>query len=214
MAESQEIQNPSLRVARHLTTRFREICHENGEKFDDNQIDAIEEEFSEAVRDYLRQKNSEIFQEVRKIALQLEETKNALTGPAKLGDNPLSTVQSELGAVLAHNEKAADTILSSCEAIQEQVASAEMENGALDFAAVTGSINEIFEACDFQDLSGQRLTKVIDTLHFVEDTVGNLVQLLAKQVKAEAQTEAEMLRNGPGAEAVSQEDIDALFDMF
>lgn len=213
MANVPEDANPSLRVARHLTTRFREICYENGEEFDEERIEALEEEFGDAVRDYLKQKNSEIFQEVRKIALQLEETKCVLTTSMKLGDNPLSSVQTELGAVLAHNEQAADSILSSCEAIQQELSSADIDMAGPDISKVTERVNEIFEACDFQDLSGQRLTKVMDTLHFIEDTVGNLVKLMAKQVKAE-QSEHEMLRNGPAAEAVSQDDIDALFDMF
>lgn len=213
MLEVPKDANPSLRVARHLTTRFRQICFENGEEFDDKQIELIEEDFGEAVRDYLKQKNSEIFKEVRKIAMQLEETKNALSTTAKIGDNPLSSVQDELGAVLEHNEKAADSILSSCEAIQQELSSAHLDIDGPDTGKITNCVNEIFEACDFQDLSGQRLTKVIDTLRFIEDTVGNLVTLLAKQVKAE-QSEAEALRNGPAMDTVCQDDIDRLFDMF
>jgi chemotaxis protein CheZ len=179
--------------------------------FDETEIERIEEEFTGAVREFMRQKNCEIYKEIRKIVKQIDETRGALASGRTLAENPLSNVQDEIGAVLKHNERAADKILSSCEDIQKKLVKVG-KTDAPSAEAIAGSVNAIFEACDFQDLSGQRLTKVAETLDFIDESIGNLVTLLVTQTKAE-QSEADMLRHGPQLNAASQDDIDRLFDM-
>jgi chemotaxis protein CheZ len=88
----------------------------------------------------------------------------------------------------------------------------------------------IYEACNFQDLTGQRISRVCDTLSFVEERVNRMVevwggldslsQIMAQEVEnMRFQQEAlgtHALAAGPamiGADGyVGQDDIDALFD--
>jgi chemotaxis protein CheZ len=85
-------------------------------------------------------------------------------------------------------------------------------------ADVDAAMMRIFEACSFQDLTGQRVTKVISTLRHIEDRVTRFADALGVKDSAQKETtedarKREQLLNGPAANgpATSQDDIDALF---
>jgi chemotaxis protein CheZ len=85
-------------------------------------------------------------------------------------------------------------------------------------AEVDAAMMRIFEACSFQDLTGQRVTKVIATLRHIEDRVTKFAGALGvtDSVQKETAEEArarELLLNGPAMNgpSTSQDDIDALF---
>jgi chemotaxis protein CheZ len=97
---------------------------------------------------------------------------------------------------------------------------------------ITGAVTNVYEACNFQDITGQRITKVVRTLKQVEDKVDALLaafgedaaQARAEQAAPNRKAEPECpeakeraLMNGPagpGDESVSQDDIDALLASF
>lgn len=81
--------------------------------------------------------------------------------------------------------------------------------------------NTVFEACAFQDLTGQRITKIIKSVTYVEERVNALREVWGREEIDKAQTdviddrtEDEKLLHGPQTktEAISQDDIDKLFD--
>ena len=77
------------------------------------------------------------------------------------------------------------------------------------------------EACTFQDITGQRITRVFKSMQFVEDRVNAMIDLwgredieaLGIELPKETPTGDEALLNGPQlpGEEISQEDIDKLF---
>jgi chemotaxis protein CheZ len=82
----------------------------------------------------------------------------------------------------------------------------------------------IFEACNFQDLTGQRISKVMATMKFIETHITVMMDIWggvdairahAPAIIDERQGDARLL-NGPKTEGdighASQNDIDALFD--
>ena len=78
----------------------------------------------------------------------------------------------------------------------------------------------MFEACNFQDITGQRISKVVKTLQFIEERVNKMIEIWGeegftdvKQDQEERDAEAALL-NGPqlANQGVSQADIDKLFD--
>jgi chemotaxis protein CheZ len=82
----------------------------------------------------------------------------------------------------------------------------------------------IFEACNFQDLTGQRITKVVATLKFIETHIVRMMEIwggievfqeLTPQAMAERDGDKKLL-NGPKLDGevghASQDDIDALFN--
>ena len=90
-------------------------------------------------------------------------------------------VTRELDAVVESAERATQQILNAAEDIEEaaKTLSASLKHQqelslALD---IQDNVLRIFEACNFQDLSGQRIAKVLATLKFVEERVAHMVAI-------------------------------------
>lgn len=139
----------------------------------------------------------------------------------------MSRVTDELDAIVTGTEQATESILSAAETIDDDAntLSAKLTG---DDQGVASDIRErtveIFEACNFQDLTGQRITKVVNTLRFIEDRIVSMMEIwggleafksMDLHEFAEAEGDAALL-NGPAlnsdADVASQDDIDALFD--
>lgn len=117
----------------------------------------------------------------------------------------------ELEAVVQATETAADTILEAAEAIQ-----AWLDHGARDaeaIAALTERVNAIFQACSFQDLTGQRIRRAIRQLQQVESMLEGLMPGGAPDrparvtVRGHAETVADEATAGPD---LAQAEIDRL----
>lgn len=137
----------------------------------------------------------------------------------------LSRVTNELDAVVFGTERATETILAAAEHIDERAntLSAKLKGDDQGLAAdIQEQIVQIFEACNFQDITGQRITKVVGTLGFVEERIlkmmeiwGGVESFKELEVELEHRLGDQALLNGPslGSDAgiASQDDIDALF---
>ncbi len=73
----------------------------------------------------------------------------------------------------------------------------------------------IFEACNFQDLIGQRVAKVMATVKFVEDHIARVLDEITHITSPPAPPDAAQVLHGPRLDIdrghVSQSDIDAMF---
>ncbi|HMK79096.1 MAG TPA: protein phosphatase CheZ [Xanthobacteraceae bacterium] len=139
----------------------------------------------------------------------------------------MARVTNELDAIVGGTERATETILASAEDIDQMATTLtarlkDEQNQALA-ADIQDRVIKIFEACNFQDLTGQRITKVVATLKFIETHIMRMMEIWGgmeafKDIEAEAMTEREgdaKLLNGPKIEGeaghASQDDIDSLF---
>ena len=130
---------------------------------------------------------------------------------------PMTRIAHELEEVVNSTEQATQKVLAAAEEI-DQVAnnlaaalSGKFEQGlAKD---IQDLVIKVFEACNFQDLAGQRIAKVLATLNFVEDHVSRVLEEI-KNPTAARRDGAQYL-HGPRLEIdsghVSQADIDAMF---
>ena len=89
------------------------------------------------------------------------------------------------------------------------------------FDQISAHSAEVFEACSFQDITGQRITKVVKSVTYVEDRVNALINVRGKEeierieVQPEIEiTEEEKLLRGPAldGEGIAQDEIHKLFD--
>jgi chemotaxis protein CheZ len=78
----------------------------------------------------------------------------------------------ELEAVVQATEQAANQIMEAAEAIGTWIEQAREDPAAIQ--AITERLNTIFEACTFQDLTGQRIRRAIDHLQRVEEMLDGL----------------------------------------
>jgi chemotaxis protein CheZ len=140
----------------------------------------------------------------------------------------MAKVNGELGAVVGGTEHATQQILEAAESI-DQAASALSKVNSLDQQKILSEeiserVISIFEACNFQDLTGQRISKVMTTMKFIEKHINVMMDIWGgvDAIKAhvpaivDTREDDEKLLNGPKLEGdvghASQDDIDALFD--
>jgi chemotaxis protein CheZ len=140
----------------------------------------------------------------------------------------MAKVNGELGAVVGGTEQATQQILEAAEAIDQAATALTRVNSPDQQKALSEEIQErvisIFEACNFQDLTGQRISKVVTTMKFIENHITVMMDIWGgvDAIKAHApvivdtrEGDARLL-NGPKVEGAvghaSQDDIDALFD--
>jgi chemotaxis protein CheZ len=140
----------------------------------------------------------------------------------------MAKVTGELGAVVGGTEHATQQILEAAEAIDQAATALAKVTSPDQQKILSEEIQErvvsIFEACNFQDLTGQRINKVMATMKFIENHITVMMDIWGgiDAIKAHAppiadarETDARLL-NGPRTDGdvghASQDDIDALFD--
>ncbi len=154
----------------------------------------------------------------RTIALAKEEIA-ALRTEASSG-TAVSSASEELDAVVSHTADATNAILEACERLDDACASA----AGPDAATVQDATMRIYEACSFQDITGQRITKVVTTLKTVESKVNRIIETFgrsrwddvqAASLSSDGRPDAHLL-NGPQlpVAAMGQAAIDALLADF
>lgn len=86
----------------------------------------------------------------------------------------------QLDAIVAATEGATNTIMENVEAIDDLMSTARAHADsppelADTFNAVSDHVNQVFEACSFQDITGQRIAKVVNSLKFVEARINAII---------------------------------------
>ena len=140
----------------------------------------------------------------------------------------MAKVNGELGAVVGGTEEATQQILEAAEAIDNASSALSKVTSPDQQKILSEEIQErvvsIFEACNFQDLTGQRISKVMSTMKFIENHITVMMDIWggvdaikahAPPIVDEREGDAKLL-NGPKLNGddghASQNDIDALFD--
>jgi chemotaxis protein CheZ len=128
-------------------------------------------------------------------------------------DAPLSRIDSELLAVVSGTEQATQKILAAAEEIDitannlSAALNGKIEQGLAQ--DIQDLVIQIFEACNFQDLIGQRVAKVLTAMKFVEDHIARVLEEIKTASVAAAALHGPRLEGDRGH--ASQDDIDAMF---
>lgn len=167
----------------------------------------------------------EIAQMVRSIGRAKAELAAIKHPMAEAEDDRIRRASSELDEIVVATETATEDILRSTEHIGELLDEilarhpTDERLHALTEEAGQELVN-IMEACSFQDITGQRVNKVVNTIRFIQDRILAMIGIWGPDafadlpVKAADEGSEDSLLNGPalGNEGLSQSDIDALFD--
>jgi len=168
--------------------------------------------------------------EVRALSRSIHDTKREIKALGMNEEDKFSVVTSELDEIVNATERATETILNSAEKIDDLAQQLRQHSPDQFVTQLTDEMLEntiaMFEACNFQDLCGQRTTKVVNTLKFIEERVEKMMEIWGedtfdtvdhpeevKQAEFDRAPEGEEL-HGPAEHGggISQADIDALFD--
>jgi chemotaxis protein CheZ len=116
----------------------------------------------------------------------------------------------ELDAVVETTADAANRIMDAAERINGFVTAARhAKDEAARGAALDGienDIAEIFVACSFQDITGQRVRNTLDNLKLVEERLSTALDKMGIKVDAKAEDHVAIK-----SKQSSQDDIDSLF---
>lgn len=155
--------------------------------------------------------------EIQRLISELRLVQSAIRGALqeRPGDDDapfsVSRIAEELKAVIAASEQAAQKILAAAEDIDQAANNlsaalkSDLEQGLAQ--DIRDRVIQIFEACNYQDLSGQRVAKVLTML-------GQIERQIARALADLAQVDTPAV-HGPrlpyDRDHVSQRDIDSLF---
>lgn len=139
--------------------------------------------------------------------------------PTDINSKHIPTATDELDAVVGATAEATGTIMDACEEIEntlEGVKSSAADN-------VLTQVTNIYQACSFQDITGQRITKVVQTLKEIEGKVNHLVDLIGHHPGIEDEDDGDDTRTGDDAllngpqlpgNSITQDEIDKLLADF
>lgn len=158
-----------------------------------------------------------LMQELAALSRFIEQTKNDIASVRadEINTKHIPSATDELDAIVGATEEATGAIMDACEKIEELM---KDKDAALS-AEVINTITKIYEACTFQDITGQRITKVVKALKAIDQKVMALLkafggdELFTVAANEDERTGDERLLNGPqlNGQGVTQDDIDKLF---
>jgi chemotaxis protein CheZ len=162
-----------------------------------------------------------LYSEFQAIAGAIDHMKSEM-GALQANDltsSRIPTAGAELDEVVKATETATDTIMGAAEVIM----AADTSNHDDYVNVVNDNVMQIFEACSFQDITGQRISKVVETLQFIDTRISRLVEKLrlkdgevelTDEEKERERRRVEEICHGPqmSGEGVDQNDIDALLN--
>lgn len=140
-------------------------------------------------------------------------------------EHHFETMSDQLDAVIKATDDASNTIMACAESNEDVLTELRATLTDPKQAALLDKLSandmEIIQACSFQDLTSQRVTKVARSITYVEDRVSALTEVWGREelekieVKGSDKSADEKLLNGPALDpqkSISQDEIDALFD--
>jgi chemotaxis protein CheZ len=156
-------------------------------------------------------------QEIKRLAQYIVDAKQEIfaisTNDKK--EQVIMDASQHLDEVIKATEKATTSIMDAADQISN-MATGLGGDRAKEIMAMTSAI---YEACNFQDITGQRINRVIKLLANIEERINKLNELFGNEMLASGSDEPAKpltdkdLLNGPQlpGDASSQADIDALF---
>lgn len=211
-----------------LAARLDEVGQQMNAGVDTQQVRTILEEMLSTMNGNIGSADPRVLEELEELSSFIEETKAeiAAINPEEIPDEHIPEATDELDAVIEATEVATNSIMEAAEMIESVAEEISDEQADVLSQAVT----QIYEACSFQDITGQRIHKVVGALKEIEKKVETVVEKfgpdratrdemkrkrLAEKESAEAETtdvnEEDLLQGPQLAEnANSQDDIDAL----
>lgn len=146
--------------------------------------------------------------------------------PPQTDDSKFNTATEELDAIVTSTERATEEILAAAEHIQDITWTLREQGAPADLCDTLESrAIDIYTACSFQDITGQRTGKVVAVLRYLEMHVNAMVSIwgleddpelaaLAQTFEPQDRRPDAHLLNGPqlDGQGLGQGDVDSMMD--
>lgn len=174
----------------------------------------------ESLTSFFQSIDKTVYRELSDIASFIAKMKSeiGMLQPKDLKESRIPAAGLELDAVVMATEKATNAIMGAA----EEVMAADASDPDAYKALVDERMMLIFEACSFQDITGQRVAKVVETLQFIETRVSRFAEAvnvadadgyMTDDERAREDRKMKNILHGPqlAGDGVGQADVDALF---
>ena len=211
---------PAANVAAQVRTSLASLKASDLQDAQIMEVLKLAHQLTDTMKLFFSSLDQSICQEFNYIADYISRTRDEISAlrPNDIKTERIPSAGVELEAVVGDTEKATETIMSEAEAV--------LCEDSTDYdeyrAAVEARMMTIIEACSFQDLTGQRVSKVVSSLKHIEERVARFAQTMGvndaeatANEKAEEERKAKLHLNGPaiGGPEVGQDNVDDLLAM-
>jgi chemotaxis protein CheZ len=200
--------------------RLIEFLRQKRDNVTFHDIITLAEVAAQSLQGFFQAMDARVYGELREIAGYIESMREKI-GMLQVHDLKNSRIPSagqELSAITKSTEQATNTIMECAEAVM----AADGSDPAAYKAMVEAKMMVIFEACSFQDITGQRIAKVVETLEHIETRVARFAEVmrdkdlegfLTEHERQRKERKDKLLLNGPQleGEGVVQSQVDAMF---
>lgn len=120
--------------------------------------------------------DTSIYRECRALSDYITNARKEIASlqPVDLESARIPRAGLELDAIVQQTEEATNTIMEAA----EEIMGADTSDSDAYQATTQDAVMRIFEACSFQDITGQRISKVVQTLSHIEERVLELRNLM------------------------------------
>ncbi len=208
---------PAQEVASRIKSALDDIKNANLKDPHLGEVLSLAEQLTEAMKLFFSSLDNNVTSEFRYISDYIKRTRDEIAAlrPNDIRETRLPSAGAELDAVVKDTETATETIMQSAEQVLELEPGADPEAYK---AAVDAKMMAIIEACSFQDITGQRVSKVVGTLEHIEGRITRFANVMGVKDAGLEKGDKDKWRetnllNGPqiGGPATKQDSIDALF---
>ena len=200
--------------------RLVEFLRQKRENVTFHDIITLAEVAAQSLQGFFQAMDAKVYGELREIAGYIESMRREIgvLQVNELKDTRIPSAGEELDAIVKATETATNTIMECAEALM----AADASDPAAYKALVDDKMMVIFEACSFQDITGQRIAKVVETLQHIESRVARFADvmqakylngILSDAEQARAERKEKLMLNGPqlDGQGHDQNSVDKLF---
>jgi chemotaxis protein CheZ len=209
--------NEAVAVMGDLIAKYADRSREDLSLMD---VMSLAEGMADTMHGFFDTLDATLYKEFREIGSSIAEMRTEIGAlrPNDIKNGRIPDAGHELEAIVETTESATETIMTSVEAIM----AADTKDADTYQAEVNDQAIKIMEACSFQDLTGQRISRVIETLTFIETRISRFSNAigamdgdveLTEEELLEAKRREDLILNGPQDEkdAIQQGAIDDMF---
>jgi len=162
---SEEIANEIGKLVDHLRAG-------DDQKLSLTDIAGATEVLLQATQLYFSNIDTSVIQQVQQMSNLIVAMRSDIAhlSPKELKDEKIPRAGLELDAVLQNTEEATNTIMEAT----GEILSTDLSDTDASTEIVSNACMRIFEACSFQDITGQRVGKVVKTLTHIENALNSL----------------------------------------
>jgi len=187
--------------------RLVDFLRQKRENVTFHDIIELAEVAAQSLQSFFHAMDARVYGELREIARYIESMRHTIgmLQVNELKDSRIPSAGQELGAIVKSTEQATNTIMECAEAVM----AADASDPAAYKELVDAKMMVIFEACSFQDITGQRIAKVVETLEHIETRVARFADVIQQKdldgflnehERSRAERKKSLMLNGPQLE--------------